>query len=130
MVELIDLAPTLLEAAEIPIPNHMQGKSLAPLLSGETNPTYHKTHVVSEYNDALARPHASHGTMYFDGRHKSIIYHRTGLGEIYDLESDPGEYDDLWDNPPAKDIKKELTLRHFDAIMATSSAGIHRSGRY
>ena len=130
LVELIDLAPTILESAEIPIPYYMQGKSLSTLLRRISNTNYHKPYVVSEYNDALAMPNASHGTMYFDGRYKSIIYHGTEVGEIYNLESDPGEYDDLWDNPKKQEVKKELIHKHFNAIMKTSSAGISRSGLY
>ena len=36
MVSLIDLPPTLLDAAGIPVPPQMQGRSILPLLRGET----------------------------------------------------------------------------------------------
>ncbi|WP_145021476.1 sulfatase-like hydrolase/transferase [Paenibacillus sp. Y412MC10] len=35
LVSLIDLPPTLLDAAGIPVPEHMQGRSILPLLKGE-----------------------------------------------------------------------------------------------
>ena len=35
MIELVDLAPTLLDAAGLEIPGRMQGKSLLPMLKGE-----------------------------------------------------------------------------------------------
>ena len=35
--------------------------------------------------------------MIFDGRHKLVVYHGTGLGELFDLEKDPHEFDNLWD---------------------------------
>ena len=128
LVELVDLPPTLLEVAGLHIPEFMQGKSLVSILSGQTNPDYHKEHVVCECNDALQLPDASHGTMYFDGRYKSIVYHGHNIGEIYDLESDPGEFHNLWNEPDCKDLKEALLVKHFDAIMATSSAGIPRTG--
>ncbi len=130
LVELVDLAPTLLEAAGLPVPDSMQGKSLVPLLAGEAGYGFHKPHVVCEYNDALDRPDATHGTMYFDGRYKSIVYHGHSLGELYDLQEDPGEFNDLWDDARCRDLKAGLLLKHFDAIMATSDAGVARSGRY
>jgi hypothetical protein len=68
--------------------------------------------------------------MYFDGRYKSVVYHGLDLGELFDLQADPGEFDDLWSRRDARDLRSELVHRHFDAIMATSSAGIERAGMY
>src|SRR3546814_9817269 len=38
LVSLIDIAPTLLEISGEPVPNHMQGRSLLPILTGEADP--------------------------------------------------------------------------------------------
>jgi hypothetical protein len=88
--------------------------------------------VVSEFNDALgsaAVPTPSHGSMIFDGRYKHIVYHGTGLGELFDLERDPGEFENLWDTAdPA--LKYELLRAHLDAMMATSGAGPERVAMY
>ena len=68
LVELVDIAPTLLDAAGIDVPAAMQGRSLWPLLTGEAEPTQHKDHVISEFNDALGSATGegpSHGSMYF-----------------------------------------------------------------
>lgn len=133
LVELVDLAPTVLEAAGIEIPGNMQGKSLMGLLTGATDPQTHKPHVVCEFNDALGSTRQiipTHATMYFDGRYKTVVYHGEGLGELFDLQEDPGEFVNLWDDPGMKDLKAELVLKHFDAIMATSDAGVERVGQY
>jgi len=128
LVELVDLAPTLLEAAGLEVPYLMQGKSLLPLLTGQSDPNHHKYYVLSEYNDALAgHPAHTHGAMYCDGRYKISIYEGETIGELFDLESDPGEFLNLWDDPQSASLKSELILRHFQAYLATTSAGVRHA---
>ena len=52
------------------------------------------------------------------------------FGEIYDLENDPGEFNDLWENGINDSLKLRLMHSHIDAVMNTSSAGIQRKGRF
>jgi arylsulfatase A-like enzyme len=76
LVELVDIAPTLLEAAGLAVPEAMQGRSLAPILTGAADPHRHKAHVVCEYHDAIeGQPDHTHGSMVFDGRYKTAVYH-------------------------------------------------------
>ena len=89
--------------------------------------------MVAEYNGSLGSTPIetpSHGSMYFDGRYKIAVYHGSGLGEIYDLEADPGEFEDLWNDPAHRALKGELLHRHFDAMMGTLSAGPPRTAAY
>jgi arylsulfatase A-like enzyme len=137
LVELVDIAPTLLEAAELDIPQTMQGKSLVPLLSGATSADEHKSHVFCEYHDAMGDEtvaneiyDSSHGSMFFDGHYKMVVYHGHDVGELYDLHKDPGEFENLWSDPDYKDVKLDLLKKHFDAFAATSSAGIERVKAY
>ncbi len=130
LVELVDIAPTLLETVGLEIPYYIQGKSLYHLLIGQTDPNFHKKYVICEYNDALNLPDATHGSMYFDGRFKSILYHNHNIGELYDLENDTGEFNNLWYKPEYQNLKNELILKHFNAMMASTSAGIKRVGNY
>ncbi len=133
LVELVDLAPTILEAVGVEIPYYIQGKSLFKKMCTGKDLHFHKPVVVSEFNDALGSPRIvrdTHATMAFDGRYKTIIYHGLGFGEIYDLENDSGEFDDLWDNGINDSLKLKLMHSHIDAVMNTSSAGIQRKGRF
>jgi arylsulfatase A-like enzyme len=140
LVELVDIAPTVLEAAAIDIPYYMQGTSLMNLCSATGDAiNLHKSHVFCEYHDAMAAGtvntdgrefDASHGTMYFDGRYKLCVYHGHDLGELYDLETDPDEFDDLWNDPDHQPLKLKLFQRHIDAFAATTSAGIERVKAY
>jgi arylsulfatase len=133
LVESVDVAPTLLQAAGLEVPRSMQGRSLLPLMRGQADPHHHKPAVISEFKDSIGGPqHAdhSHGSMVFDGRYKSVVYHGHRIGELYDTQTDPGEFDNLWDDPAARDLKLDRLKFHLDTMMATVSAGPERSVAY
>jgi arylsulfatase A-like enzyme len=126
LVELIDVAPTLLQLAGLPIPDDMQGRSLLPILTGQASPHRHRDFVRSEYYDAVDLPNHSFATMYRDQRWKLVVYHGTGLGELYDLENDPFEFRSLWDEPALLATKADLLQRSFDASVAALDYGPRR----
>ena len=106
----------------------MQARSLQPILDGAASPDQHRDFVRCEYYDALALPGQSLATMYRDRRHKVVTYHDHGLGELYDLEADPFEHDNLWENPAYQSLKLELMQRSFDASMLAMDPGSPRIG--
>jgi arylsulfatase len=108
LVEEVDLAPTLLEAAGVPIPPGMQGKTLTKLLKGETDT--HRTSAYSEfYNSNFNYDPPPWATMVRTERYKLFVYHSLGgWGELYDLRNDPWEFENLWGNPNARSIREEL----------------------
>lgn len=128
LVELTDIAPTLLDICALAIPPAMTGKSLLPILTGEQDPDRHREIVRSEYIDALDLPGGSVATMQFDGRYKFIRYHNHNRGELYDLHSDPGEFDDLWESAAHQELKMELALRSLDAALMNQYHGPPRIG--
>ena len=128
LVELTDIVPSLLEICGLNVPEYVTGKSLLPILTGRQSQERHREFVRSEYIDALDLPDASVASMYFDGRYKLVCYHNHGLGELYDLDTDPGEFDDLWDNARHVELKLELLRRSYDAHMTTLYAGPKRRG--
>ena len=130
LVELIDIVPTLLEAAELPLPENVQGLSLLPILTGRADPQTHRDFVRCEYHDALAQPNASHANMIFDGRYKLVIYHGHQAGELYDLREDPHEFHNLWNDPNALALSHDLMERLFDAVMLATDEGQPRAGRF
>ena len=132
LTDLVDIPSTILDLVGIQVPPSMQGKSLKPILMGYSDPSVHKEFVVSHYNDSVVVPNgrSSHGTMVFDGRYKTCLYHDVHLGELYDLHNDPHEFHDLWLEESYVELKHELVLRHIDAVMTTVGRGIQRSGEY
>ena len=128
LVELRDVAPVLLELAGLPVPERMQARSLVPMLSGEESAGEHRDFVRCEFYDALDQADGTFATMYRDRRYKLVVYHGHSLGELYDLEKDPGEFENLWDSPDHTAVKLDLMQRSFDASMLAMDRGPERIG--
>ncbi|MDL2229451.1 sulfatase-like hydrolase/transferase [Treponema sp. OttesenSCG-928-L16] len=121
LVEMVDIAPTLAEAAGFEVPEYMQGKSLMPLLSGQVSADHHKDLVYSEFYRCLKGCHEDiFATMCFDGRYKIVNYHGKETGELYDFETDPHEFENLWDDENYGEIKTALTRKNFDNALLCS----------
>jgi arylsulfatase len=106
----------------------MQGRSLAALLRGTADPGAHRDFVRSEFYHALSpvdRTHirGTYATMYRNRQHKLCVYHGKDAGELYDLDIDPGEFDNLWDNGESRDLRLDLMKRSFDALAFATDIG-------
>ncbi len=124
LVELIDLSATLLEVTGAEMPEAIQGRSLWPILTGKAPAHEHREFVRSEYFDALDASFTngvgSFATMYRDRRYKLCVYHDAETGELYDLEADPHEFHDLWDDPASERLRARLVEASFNACVLTS----------
>lgn len=128
LVELADIAPTLMEAIGQEVPYYMQGKSFYKILTGEADPDYHKDAVYCEYYHTLKGTHEDvDATMYYDGRYKLVTYHGKNYGELYDHETDPNEFCNLWHKPEYAVVKAELTLKSYDqTVLYNMDNSMHR----
>lgn len=97
LVGLIDVAPTILDLVGIPAPPTFVGRSLAPLLRGESLPP---RPVGAQLQSTPAWKHDA--TAFIDGTDK-IILHDDGHAEVFDLAADPEERHDLADDKPRTD---------------------------
>lgn len=114
LVELVDLAPTLLRLAGLPQSPAMQGKPLQSLFADPARP--HRSSVFCENND-FDEPGFS--MMVRTDHHKLMTYHRNE-GELYDLTADPGEVTNLWDTPTAQPEKIEMLSLLVDRLAQTA----------
>ena len=127
LVELVDLAPTLLELAGAPPCERMQGRSLLPLVDGAT--VTHRDYVYCEYYNAWTHPR-SYGTMMRTRDHKIVVYHGVDDGELYDLRSDPGEFTNLWRDAGSAELRERLLKQAFDASVFTMDPYPPRLGAF
>ncbi|MDB6030151.1 MAG: betC 1 [Verrucomicrobiales bacterium] len=90
----IDLAPTFLELAGLPVPDSMQGRSLVPLLRGESPADWRATFYFRYYHS----PGDHHTAAHLGVRtvtHKLIYYWQKNAYEMFDLTKDPAEQHNL-----------------------------------
>jgi len=103
LVQNIDFAPTMLDAAGIRPPEDMQGVSLLPLMEGERP---------DDWRDALYYHYYEYPGVHDVRRHEGVFDHRYKLirfygpdvpngeeWEFYDLERDPKELASAYNNP-------------------------------
>src|SRR5699024_10928792 len=110
LVELVDIAPTLLDILGMDIPYYMQGQSLLPILSGEADPDYHKDSVYCEYYYALETHKGVYAAKHYDDRYKLVVYDGDDPQALYDLKNDRNELDNLWSSPEYEELKAKLVL--------------------
>jgi N-acetylglucosamine-6-sulfatase len=118
MVQNIDIAPTLLEAAGLEPPVEMDGRSFLPLLAGRS--VEWRDAVFYEYYWERNFPHTPtvHGIR--TDRYKYIHYHGIwDIDELYDLQEDPEEMHNLIGDPAHQERIEELNVRLFDWLEST-----------
>lgn len=90
----IDLAPTFLDLAGLPVPEFMQGRSLAPLLRGESPDDWRTSVYYRYYHDP-----GHHNTVAHLGvrtaTHKLIHFWKQDAYEMFDIVNDPTEQHNL-----------------------------------
>ncbi|GHH97989.1 sulfatase family protein [Neobacillus kokaensis] len=107
MQSLVDLAPTFLSFAGIPIPSLMTGVNQKDVWLGEKEEE--RDHIICEYR---TQPTKVHLKTYVDRRYKITVYYNETYGELFDLQEDPGEICNLWDAPDYSEIKANLLLKY------------------
>ncbi|QMU58850.1 MAG: DUF4976 domain-containing protein [Boseongicola sp.] len=64
--------------------------------------------------------------MPFDGRYKLIVYHTHDIVELFDLNEDPGEFDNLFYEDGNEALKSRLIYRHMNRLANASDQGVAR----
>ncbi len=90
----IDLAPTFLDLAGLPVPDSMQGRSLAPLLRGEAPADWRTCVYYRYYHDPGDHNTAAHLGVR-TATHKLIYFWKKDAYEMFDLTKDPTEQHNL-----------------------------------
>jgi arylsulfatase A-like enzyme/Tfp pilus assembly protein PilF len=115
-VRLIDIAPTLLELTDLPVPTEFEGASLTPFLVGEgtSRPAYSETY--------FPRLHFGWQELYAlrNDEYKYILAPRP---ELYLIDADPEEATNLVDAQPARAAAMRAELEELRGTATEVSAG-------
>jgi arylsulfatase A-like enzyme len=111
MVLNLDLAPTLLEIAGLSVPGEMQGKSMMPLAEGKPNVSWRKDWLYEYYEyPGFENVRPCRGVR--TDRYKLIhFFIEPQEWELYDLQSDPAEMDNLYGTPGNEELTAHLKER-------------------
>ncbi len=108
MVQNLDFAQTMLEAAGLKTPDDMQGVSLVPLMLGDT----------AGFRDAVYYHYYEYPGVHMVKRHYGIVtedfklvhfYFDVDEWELYDRKNDPRELRNVYDDPAYADQVATLT---------------------
>ena len=111
MVLNLDMAPTLLQIAGLPVPTEMQGKSILPLAEGRQDKTWRKDWLYEYYEYPgfeNVRPCRGVRTESYKLIHFFI---EPQEHELYDLKTDPNEMNNLYGKPGYEELTKHLEER-------------------
>jgi arylsulfatase A-like enzyme len=109
MVSNLDFAPTILQAAGLPVPAAIQGKSLVPILKGETPADWRKSFYYQYYEYPGPHSVARHYGVVTD-RYKLVhFYDPSDYWELFDLKSDPQELTSVYGKAEYAAVTAELT---------------------
>lgn len=127
-VGLADVLPTVCDIVDRPIPLGVQGRSMWPMLTGhpyseadfasayaergfgglpytsDERPPLHFDYGGTTYDELNTVTQSGSSAMVRAGRWK-LVFDLTGDGELFDLEKDPMELDNLWGDPAFAEVR-------------------------
>ena len=134
MINNVDFAPTLLDFAGVETPDSMQGQSFRDMLEGEPTPsdwpeaTYYRywMHMAHHDNPAhLGIRTKTHKLIYYYGCNYDGGYRTPPGWEFYDLQDDPHETRNLYDDPDHQQLVLQLKERLAELRQQVGDDGSH-----
>lgn len=121
LAQSTDIAPTVLVRAGLQPANGMHGLPLQPVMDGQA----------ASVRDALLIEEESQRSDFGldrrlrlrtlrDHRHRYTVYDGQPWGELYDLQADPLELHNRWNDPQARGLRGELAERLARAMLASA----------
>jgi arylsulfatase A-like enzyme len=110
LCQLMDLGPTVLELADVPVPDSMEAESLVPALEGDDWSAREYVFTEQSLDLGFMRGGMEEGfmTMVRSDDWKLVHFLDEEYGQLFDLNDDPEEVEDRWEDSEAAEKKDEL----------------------
>ena len=126
MCQLMDVGRTVLELAGVAPPTDMQAESLVPALCAETLPDWSPRELVFAEHPADGIYEGPYMTMVRSRHWKLVHFLDSDEGQLFDLQNDPDEFHNLWDEPAVAARKRELLNAMLDWRIRSGHQTRHR----
>jgi arylsulfatase A-like enzyme len=141
---LLDVAPTMLDYAGVPLQalqpkphltDHpvepwFDGQSLRSHIDGAASIPADRHLITNKYENKLLQPFGIEEPLtvrtFYKGRHKLVITTLPGNNALFDLETDPREMRNLWDDPAHRDLREQLLHEYTRQALRTDPIGVGR----
>ena len=106
LCQQMDIGPAILELAGVEPPAAMEAESLLPAIAGqEWTP---REYVFAEHGRDGILQETAFMSMVRSDDWKLVHFVDSEDGQLFDLQDDPGEVNNLWDDPAHADRKRDL----------------------
>jgi len=105
LISQMDLVPMLFELAGVALPDHGDAINANEVLQGKQSG---REYVYAEHGRCNMLPSIEHMEMIRTKDWKLVHYKDRDYGELYDLQADPEEVNNLWDKAEYTSIRAEL----------------------
>ncbi|HPO52047.1 MAG TPA: sulfatase-like hydrolase/transferase [bacterium] len=103
LISFVDFAPTILSLCGLKIPRTMSGIDQSSVFCDKVESLRNWVLVENRHE-----PTTIFLKTYIEKRYKITVYFRKDYGELFDLENDPHEYNNLWNEPEYRERKNQL----------------------
>ncbi len=117
IVSNLDFAETILDIAGVEVPADMQGRSMVPVLQGNTPADWRKEHYYHYYEYPAVHSVKRHYGISTEQYKLIHFYYDIDEWELFDFKNDPMEMKNLYNDPAYASVKEDLHKRLKD-IMA------------